>query len=60
MTYEEAKRIRVKLEAQHRREAEQCGNRNESPYLMELNKALAHAIFEEAHASRDPRRISES
>lgn len=59
MTYEEAKRKRLRIEAAHRIEAEQCGNRNESPRLMELNKQLTSAIFEEAHASRDPRRVSQ-
>lgn len=60
MTYEEAKRKRLRLEAEHAHEMRGCKNFEESPHLMELNKALTHAIFEEAHASRDPRRISES
>lgn len=50
MTYEEAKRRRLRIETEHAIEAK---TRGDTPRLRELNRDLCHAIFEEAHARRD-------
>lgn len=57
MTYEEARKKRLRIETEHAIEAKTNGD---TPRLRELNKKLTNAIFEEAHAKRDGRGVGES
>jgi hypothetical protein len=54
MTYDEAHRRRQRLESEYRAEM----RLGQTQRLLDLNKQLTQAIFDEAHADREPRGAS--